>query len=487
MSVITRFAPSPTGMLHIGSARTALFNYLFAKNKGGKFLLRIEDTDQKRSTKQAVAVILEGLQWLGIENDGLTYQSHHIKRHKQIAEELLAKGKAYYCYTPAEELVNLRKEAEKKGQVFRFQSPWRDKQPLEKQTGIKPVIRIKSPLEGHSIIEDLIQGKVKVENKEIDDFVLLRNDGTPTYMLAVVVDDHDMNVTHILRGDDHLTNSFKQKVIYDAMGWKIPELAHFSLIHGADGAKMSKRHGATSITEYKQLGYIPEAMRNYLLRLGWSHGNDEIINDQQAINWFNIENLGKSPARFDKNKLSSLNSYYIKQKSEEDLFKFLKEFVKDQNPDTELKLTDLENEEVKTRILKALEFIKTKAFTLSDILDEAKIYVSYDNNINFKYGSTENFIDKQVLINDLKNTINNIDKWNLEAIKEAINNYAANNNLKIKDFGPLLRLILTGSNTSSGGIFNIIEILGKKEILARFAGFNQFISQNNKSQQHIFL
>jgi glutamyl-tRNA synthetase len=309
MKIITRFAPSPTGFLHIGGARTALFNYLFAKNNGGEFLLRVEDTDQKRSTNEAVDAILEGMDWLGLKHDGeIVFQSKNIDRHKQVALELLEKGEAYYCYTSAQELEEMRNEAEKKGEVFKFKSPWRDKTPSQK-TDVKPVIRIKSPKQGETIINDLVQGEVRVANSELDDLVLLRSDETPTYMLAVVVDDHDMEISHVIRGDDHLTNAFRQKIIFDAMGWKAPEFAHIPLIHGSDGAKMSKRHGATSVMEYKAMGYLPEALRNYLLRLGWSHGNEEIISDAQAIEWFGLDHVGKSPSRFDFAKLDNLNKH----------------------------------------------------------------------------------------------------------------------------------------------------------------------------------
>ncbi|MFT5703531.1 MAG: glutamyl-tRNA synthetase, partial [Rickettsiales bacterium] len=307
MKIITRFAPSPTGFLHIGGARTALFNYLFAKKNGGEFLLRIEDTDQKRSTPEAVEAILEGLSWLGLKNDGeIVFQSKNIQRHKEVALDLLRQGKAYYCHTSAEELASLRQEAETKGEVFRFKSPWRDKIAPESE-GVKPVIRLKSPNQGQTIINDLIRGEITIDNSELDDLVILRSDETPTYMLAVVVDDFDMKISHIIRGEDHLTNSFRQQTIYDAMNWQVPKFAHVPLIHGPDGAKMSKRHGATSVIDYNEMGYLPEAMRNYLLRLGWSHGDDEIISDEQALEWFNLDHIGKSPARFDFAKLDNLN------------------------------------------------------------------------------------------------------------------------------------------------------------------------------------
>jgi glutamyl-tRNA synthetase len=312
MSVVVRFAPSPTGYLHIGGARTALFNYLFAKHNSGKFLLRIEDTDEKRSTNEAIDAILQGLDWLGLKHDGdFVLQSKNLARHKEVAQKLLENNQAYLCYTSAEELDDLRQKAEAKKEVFRFKSPGRDK--VQSQASdVKPVIRIKAPLDGEMVIRDLVQGEIRVKNSELDDLVMLRGDGTPTYMMAVVVDDFDMGITHIIRGDDHLTNAFRQKVIYEAMGWRVPEFAHIPLIHGPDGAKLSKRHGATSVIEYKDMGYLPEAMRNYLLRLGWSHGDSEIISDAQAIEWFNLDKVGKSPSRFDFTKLKSFNKHYIK-------------------------------------------------------------------------------------------------------------------------------------------------------------------------------
>lgn len=456
MSVITRFAPSPTGYLHIGGARTALFNYLFAKHNNGKFLLRIEDTDEKRSTKEAIDAILDGLDWLGLNHDDNYFlQSKNIANHQKIAERLLEKNQAYLCYTSAEELEEMRKDAEKKGEVFRFQSPWRDKAQSQNST-VKPVVRIKTKSEGESVINDLVQGTVKVQNSELDDFVILRSDKTPTYMLAVVVDDFDMNITHIIRGDDHLTNAFRQKAIYEAMSWKVPEFAHIPLIHGSDGAKMSKRHGATSVIDYKIMGYLPQAMRNYLLRLGWSHGNDEIISDSQAIEWFNLDKVGKSPARFDFAKLNHVNKHYLKEKSAEELFELTKEF-----------LTQEISEKEKTRILQVLEFSKTKAETIKDLAKASEIYFD-----GFRQDIEESakavVAEKESLALDLKKLFSDLNDWSHDGVKNALNNFAAENNLKIKDFGPLLRIILTFSSSSAGGIFDIVEILGKDEVLSRF-------------------
>ncbi len=458
-SVVTRFAPSPTGYLHIGGARTALFNYLFSKHHGGKFLLRVEDTDEKRSTQAALDAILQGLDWLGLKHDGdFVLQSKNLARHAQVAQELLASGKAYRCYVSAQELEDLRKNAEKKGEVFRFKSPWRDKAASEAPAGTPSVIRIKAPLDGEIVINDLVQGETRVKAVEIDDLVMLRSDGTPTYMLAVVVDDHDMNITHVIRGDDHFTNAFRQKIIYEAMGWKVPEFAHIPLIHGSDGAKMSKRHGATSATDYQQMGYLPEAMRNYLLRLGWSHGDEEIISDEKAIEWFDLDKVGKSPARFDFAKLNHVNKHYIKQKNDEELFALLAEFLEKEISAAE-----------KKRIITALKFLKERAETLKDLASSALVYC--DNFAAPLDASLQSLIlEKKSIIVDLQKILVDLKDWNHDAIKDALSNYATQNSLKIKDFGPVLRIALTFSAASAGGIFDVIDILGKQETVRRISG-----------------
>lgn len=457
-SVITRFAPSPTGYLHIGGARTALFNYLFSKANGGKFLLRIEDTDEKRSSKEAIDAILQGLDWLGLKHDGdYVLQSKNLVRHAAVAQDLLALDKAYLCYTSAEELEEMRSAAEKKGEVFRFKSPWRDKSQSQSSV-VKPVIRIKAPLEGEVVIKDLVQGEVRVSCKEIDDLVMLRGDGTPTYMLAVVVDDHDMAITHVIRGDDHFTNAFRQKIIYEAMGWSVPQFAHIPLIHGADGAKMSKRHGATSVIEYQQMGYLPEAMRNYLLRLGWSHGDAEIISDAQAQEWFNLEKVGKSPARFDFVKLNHVNKHYIKEKTETELFDLIVEFF-----DKKVSATE------KERITKALKFLKERAETLQDLAKNAAIYC--DNFYAQPDEAAQALVkEKAAIICDLQKILVDLKDWNHDAIKNALSSFAETNSLKIKDFGPALRVVLTFSAASAGGIFDVVEILGQQEVARRISG-----------------
>jgi glutamyl-tRNA synthetase len=455
MSVVVRFAPSPTGYLHIGGARTALFNYLFARNNNGKFLLRIEDTDKERSTEEAITAILDGLNWLGLNADEkYILQSNNISRHVEIANKLLENNQAYYCYTSPQELEEMRNFYEKKGEVFRFKSPWRDKT-LSQNSSQKPVIRIKAPIEGETTINDLVQGKVVVKNSEIDDLILLRSDSTPTYMLAVVVDDHDMNISHIIRGDDHLTNAFRQKIIYQAMNWHVPEFAHIPLIHGSDGSKMSKRHGATSVIEYKEMGYLPEAVRNYLLRLGWSNGNDEIISDKQAIEFFNLKNIGKSPSRFDFAKLNFLNKYYIKNKNSDELLNLL-------NISYNYNYSIINTQ----KILKIIDFSKEKIELLCDLIKILNIYQE-----NFTDSINENdqkiIIDKKPILNNLKNQFVNLENWDHDSIKNLINQFCLDNNFKIKDFGLALRASLTYSSASSGGLFEVIELLGKTEFLRR--------------------
>jgi glutamyl-tRNA synthetase len=464
MSVITRFAPSPTGYLHIGSARTALFNYLFSRNRNGKFLLRIEDTDKNRSTKQAIDAIFKGLDWLEISyDDKPVLQSNNIARHQQVAEEMLANGRAYYCYTTQEELKEMREYAEKKGQIFRFISSWRNKQPSH-ATNIKPVIRIKAPIEGETVINDLIQGQITVKNSEIDDLIMLRSDGTPTYMLAVVVDDHDMEITHIIRGDDHLTNAFRQKIIYQAMNWKIPEFAHIPLIYGSDGHKMSKRHGATAVFDYAEMGYIAKAIRNYLLRLGWSHNDDEIISDRQAIEWFNLENIGKSPARFDFAKLNSVNRYYIKNTDNQSLLKTVMPIITANRKGGE----DIKQTEI-NRILKALDFVKEKPDTINQLADLIAVYFD-DFAIDFnKISDKENIIiaQNQQLLIMIRELIIEINDFSGENLHNIFTNFASKNNLKMKDFGPLIRIAITGSSSSSGGIIDNLAIIGKELSLSR--------------------
>ena len=366
--VVTRFAPSPTGFLHIGGARTALFNWLYARHFGGRMLLRIEDTDRERSTPEAIAAIIDGLGWLGLKWDGeVTYQFARAARHREVVEELLVKGHAYRCYTSATELEAMREQARAEKRPPRYDGRWRDRDPSEAPTDVKPVIRLRAPLEGETVVEDAVQGRVTWANKDLDDFVLLRSDGSPTYMLAVVADDHDMGVTQIIRGDDHLTNAARQTQIYEAMGWSIPAMAHIPLIHGPDGAKLSKRHGALGVEAYRAMGYLPEALRNYLVRLGWSQGDREFFTTPDMIEAFDLAGVGRSPARFDFVKLENVNGHYMRATSSETLVEAL-EAALPYLPDAPFRSFD---DAMRTRLLAAMPGLKDRAKTLVELLDGA--------------------------------------------------------------------------------------------------------------------
>src|SRR6201993_1963505 len=367
-SVVTRFAPSPTGFLHIGGARTALFNWLYARGRGGKMLLRIEDTDRERSTDAAIAAILDGLKWLELDWDGeVIYQFSRATRHREIAEQLLAEGKAYHCYATAEELDEMRKKARAEGRTRLYNGLWRDRDPSEAPAGMKPTIRLKAPQTGETVIEDQVQGRVVWQNENLDDLVLLRGDGTPTYMLAVVVDDHDMAVTHVIRGDDHLINAARQKQIYDALGWDLPNMSHIPLIHGPDGSKLSKRHGALGVDAYRAMGYLPAALRNYLVRLGWSHGDQEIFSTEEMIAAFDLSGVGRSAARFDFAKLESLNGHYIRHADDQSLvtmFEGVLDYVPG-GPGRKAKLDDA----TRAQLLRAMPSLKERAKTLIELIE----------------------------------------------------------------------------------------------------------------------
>jgi len=460
MGIVTRFAPSPTGDLHIGGARTALFNYLYAKHVGGKFRLRIEDTDQKRSKKEFEQSIINGLAWLDLHHDDeIVYQSQREKRHAEVAEKLVKLGHAYYCYTPLEDIQKIRKEYEEQGKVFQFQSEWRNKI-QEQKSDIKPVIRLKAPQEGSTSIDDMIQGKVTVSNTELDDMVLLRSDGTPTYMLAVVVDDYDMGVTHVIRGDDHLNNAFRQIQIYIGMGWKVPHYAHMPLIHAPDGAKLSKRHGALGLLHYKNEGYLPEALNNYLVRLGWGHGNDEIFSREQAIEWFDVKNINKNPARLDFAKMLHLNAHYIKNSDDKSLVKLIEPFLS-----TTLTTDD------KAILAKGMPGLKLRAKTLIELADNAKFYV-IPTPIKKSQEAKEiiqNF-DKDIA-SELLKTLYDVDSWNEESIKTIVKNFAEQHGLKLGEIAQILRALLTGS-TVSPSVFEIMDVLGKEKSVERLKDFS---------------
>src|SRR5713101_4782155 len=366
-TVVTRFAPSPTGFLHIGGARTALFNWLYARGRGGKMLLRIEDTDRERSTQAAIEAILDGLSWLGLDWDGeAVYQFSRSERHREVAQVLLEAGHAYRCYASPDELAQMREKARSEGRAKLYDGRWRDRDPSEAPPGVKPTIRLKAPLTGETIIEDQVQGRVVWQNENLDDLVLLRSDGTPTYMLAVVVDDHDMAITHVIRGDDHLTNAARQKQIYDALGWAVPIMAHIPLIHGPDGSKLSKRHGALGVDAYRAMGYLPAALRNYLVRLGWAHGDQEIFSTEEMIAAFDLSGVGRSAARFDFAKLENLNGHYIRHSDDQSLVTMF-EGVLDYAPNG----SDLKarlNDTMRAQLLQAMPSLKERAKTLIELI-----------------------------------------------------------------------------------------------------------------------
>lgn len=456
--IVTRFAPSPTGMLHIGGARTALFNYLYACSKQGKFLLRIEDTDQERSTEAAMTEILSSLDWLGLNyDDKIFYQSKAVDRHKEIAERLLKEGKAYHCYASAEELAELRQEAMKNNQRFKYDRRWRDRDIKDAPKHIKPVVRIKAPLTGVTEFYDEVQGKISIDNQEQDDFIILRSDGTPTYMLAVVVDDHDMGITHIIRGDDHLTNCAKQILLYQHLGWKQPVFTHIPLIYGADGKKMSKRHGATAVSEYKKLGYLPEAMRNYLLRLGFSHGDDEIISDSDAVKWFALENLGKSPARFDIKKLDNLNGHYIRESDNQKLVDYVANQI---SPLSEIELE---------RLIKIMPELKIRATSLHDLVTGVA-FLKDDFIVADQLTEKAKKIltDTQDITRQVIDFVSNQSVFKDKELYENSKIFAEENNIRIKQIAGVLRVSLTASHISPS-IFKIMEIFGKEIVLARLS------------------
>lgn len=454
MSVRVRFAPSPTGVLHIGSVRTALFNWLFARHNNGKFLLRIEDTDKLRSTQENTDAIFRILRWLDIDwDEEPVIQSQNIERHKELALKLVDEGKAYFCYCTPEELAQKKEQAIKEGKSYKYDRKCRNG--AVKIDGISPVIRLKSEISGKTTINDMVQGKVEIDNSQLDDLVLLRSDGTPTYMLSVVVDDHDMGITHIIRGDDHLTNTFRQIQIYKAFGWNIPEFGHIPLIYGPDGAKLSKRHGAASAQDYMNLGYLPEAISNYLLRLGWSHGDEEIISRENAIKWFDFDCVGKSPSRFDMAKLQNLNAHYMREKDNKLLFDDLKKFLPDD-------LSELS----KNRIIKGLNSLKERAKTLIDLAESAKLYISgpteFDDACS-KYASKLH-LD---LLKEVRLIIENTAELEEKKLCEDVKALAKQKEIKLVEIAQTIRGALCGKLVSPS-VFEIIEIIGKEETFKRF-------------------
>lgn len=454
MNVVTRFAPSPTGYLHIGGARTALYCWLFARHHQGKFLLRIEDTDRQRSSLEAVDAIYRGMKWLGLDWDGDTVSQFAMRdRHAAVARQMLEDGKAYYCYCTPQELEEMREKARTEGKSFRYDRRWRDRDPSEAPAGVDPVIRIKAPLTGSVTLDDKVQGHVTVNNEELDDFVLLRSDGTPTYMLSVVVDDHDMGITHVIRGDDHLTNTFRQIVIYNAMGWDTPVFAHLPMIHGDDGAKLSKRHGALSVEEYEKMGYLAEAMRNYLLRLGWGHGDAEIISTEQAIEWFSLEGVGRAPARFDYAKLNNLNNHYMRQKSPGALLEILK-------PRLEERYGALNADSLR-RLEAGLHDLAERATTLNELAESAGFYLVRPSAVEMTPHDRENL----GLVEAALAAVND-NAFAADRIEEALKAACAQHGKKFKDLAMPLRLAVTGVKNSPS-ITHIAANLGREETLGR--------------------
>ena len=463
--VITRFAPSPTGFLHIGGGRTALFNWLYARRHGGKMLLRIEDTDRERSTAAAIAAIIDGLTWLGLAWDGeIVFQFSRAARHRQIAEQLLAAGNAYHCYASPEELTEMREAARREGRSKLYDGRWRDRDPSEAPPGVKPVIRLKAPATGEIVIEDQVQGRVVWQNSDLDDLVLLRSDGTPTYMLAVVVDDHDMAITHIIRGDDHLTNGARQKHIYDALGWTVPIMAHIPLIHGPDGSKLSKRHGALGVDAYRAMGYLPAAMRNYLVRLGWAHGDQEIFTTEEMTAAFDLPQIGRSPARFDFAKLESLNGHYIRATGNADLIAALEGLLPHIAGGQEL--ASMMTPTLRTKLLMAMPGLKERAKTLVELFDASRfLWASRPLDLNEQAKALLTPEAKAViaaLLPELEATTD----WTALAAEAVVRGFAERTAVKLGAVAQPLRAALTG-RTTSPPIFDVLAVLGKDESLAR--------------------
>ena len=465
--VVTRFAPSPTGYLHIGGARTALFNWLYARHTGGRMLLRIEDTDRERSTEPAIAAILDGLRWLGLNWDGdVVYQFARAARHREVAEQLLAAGKAYRAYETPEELNEMRAKARAEGRFARYEGKWRDADPKGAPAGLPSVVRIKSPSEGDTVVEDRVQGHVVFPNSDLDDFIILRSDGSPTYMHAVVVDDHDMGVTNIIRGDDHLTNAGRQKILYDALGWPVPEMAHIPLIHGPDGAKLSKRHGALGVDAYRAMGYLPEAMRNYLVRLGWSHGDAEIMSTGEMAAWFDLPGINRAPARFDFAKLGSINAHYMRAMSDGAL--------------TDLLLANLQHlpggaefgarldDERRAQLRAAMPLLKDRAKTLVDLIQRAHFLVATRPLALDAAAAALLSADGRKTLADILPVLRAVTEWTAPATEAAVKAHAERINAKLGTLAQPLRAALTGS-AASPGIFDVLAVLGREESLARIA------------------
>jgi glutamyl-tRNA synthetase len=465
--VVTRFAPSPTGYLHIGGARTALFNWAYATGKGGKMLLRIEDTDRGRSSDEAVAAILDGMTWLGLTWDGeAVSQFARAGRHRAVAQELLQRGKAYQCYCSPEELEQMRTSAETDKRPMRYDGTWRDRDPATAPAGVKPVIRFKAPRDGETVVNDHAQGRVVFANKDLDDLIILRSDGNPTYNLSVVVDDHDMGVSHIIRGVDHLTNAARQTQIYLAMDWSVPAMTHVPLIHGPDGAKLSKRHGALGVEAYRAMGYLPAALRNYLARLGWSHGDDEIFTTAQLVAWFELDGIGKSAARFDFAKLENLNGHYMRHSDTAALLADFEAFLPhvDGGPELLAKIDGV----MRAKLLHALPGLKERAKTLVELKTGAQ-FLFAQRPLPMDAKAAQILADGgATILGGLYINLANAPAWTAEALESAVKAFAEQKGEKLGKFAQPLRAALTGTTTSPG-IFDVMDVLGRDESLGRIA------------------
>jgi glutamyl-tRNA synthetase len=463
--VITRFAPSPTGFLHIGGARTALFSWLYARAKGGKMLLRIEDTDQARSTEGAILAILDGLRWLELDWDGEpVYQLTRAERHREIAEQLLAEGNAYRCYASPAELQIMRDKARAQGRAPGYDGTWRHRDPSEAPSGIEPAIRFKAPRDGETVIEDRVQGCVVFANKDLDDLVILRSDGTPTYNLSVVVDDHDMGITHVIRGDDHLTNAARQTQIFKALGWDTPIYAHVPLIHGPDGAKLSKRHGALGVEAYRAMGYLPAALRNYLVRLGWSHGDAEIMSTQEMVEWFDLDAIGRSAARFDFAKLENLNSHYLRATPDAALVTMLKSLIPELPGG--VALVERISADGWVKLERAMPGLKERAKTLVELLDNAG-FLFAKRPITLD-GPASKLLDApgREMLSAVLPRLAGVEPWTKDSLEAAVRGFAAETGHKLGKAAQPLRAALTG-RSASPGIFDVLDVLGREESLAR--------------------
>ena len=456
--VATRFAPSPTGALHIGGVRTALFNWLYSKNHNGKFYLRVEDTDKERSKDEYKNQIIQSLKWIGINYDGEEYiQSKKVDDHIKVANELLKNGNAYRCYCSSEEIEEQKKRARQKKIPYIYDRKWRDKKESDAPKDIKPVIRFKSKIDGTSILKDLVQGDVEIDNNTIEDFIILRNDGTPTYNLSASVDDHQMNMTHIIRGDDHKINTFKQIQIYQAMKWELPAFAHIPLIHTIEGKKLSKRDQASTLDDYSKVGIMPDALRNYLLRLGWSYKDKEIFTLEESIKFFNLEGIGKSPSKLDMSRILSMNEHYIKNINENDLFTQLTEYCK-------LYKSEIQSDK-KDKIKKSLTFLKNKAKTLEDIFNNGQYIIK--DEVDFNKDDLKLIDDKaRKVISDFNDQFEKIDQPSREILEPIVNELIKSHDTNFKGVGQPLRIALTGSKFGPG-IYDIILSLGKEEVQKR--------------------